>query len=300
MCGSSEMGRRFARWLAYWFRSRRALSVTATSTHGLCVETIHAFPSHHLHNLRDLTVYLPDDYDREPQRAYPVLYANDGQDLRAMNVEHTLADLYAANAIQRVIVIGIYATTDRMQEYGTTGVAGPHGLGRRADAYARFVLEEVRPYINAHYRAHTAPAHTALMGWSLGGLSTFDLAWEHTGVFRTVGAFSGSFWWRSEDGDLARRLASRVAHRKVREGRLCPGLRFWFEAGTKDETDDRDHNGVIDSIQDTLELMDELRAKGYRAEADMTYLQVEGGEHNPATWAAALPHFLKWAFPVGK
>lgn len=290
---------RWLRQLNYWLRRWRAPSVTATQAHGLRVDTLHNFPSHYLHNLRDLTIYLPDDYDRAPQRVYPVLYVNDGQDLRGMNTAQTLASLYAANAIQRLTVVGVHATEARLQEYGPLGAASAHGLGRRADSYARFLLEEVRPYILAHYRAHTAPAHTAIGGWSLGGLSAFDLAWEHTEIFRAAGVFSGSFWWRAEDGDLATRLASRVAHRKVRNGKKRAGLRFWFEAGTNDETDDRDNNGVIDAIQDTTELMDELRAKGYRDEMDMTYVQVEGGEHNPATWAKVLPDFLKWAFPVG-
>ena len=69
-------------------------------------------------------------------------------------------------------------------------------------------------------------------------------------------------------------------------------------AGTLDETDDRDGNGVIDAIQDTTELMDELAAKGYQREIDMVYVQVDGGRHNQSTWAIVLPDFLRWAFPV--
>ena len=97
---------------------------------------------------------------------------------------------------------------------------------------------------------------------------------------------------------VAARQNSRVAHAAVRAGPFKPGLRFWFEAGTKDETDDRDGNGVIDAIQDTTELIDALTALGYNAGADVEYVQVEGGQHNQATWAAALPDFLIWAFPL--
>jgi len=135
------------------------------------------------------------------------------------------------------------------------------------------------------------------MGASLGGLNALDLAWAHPDVFGTVGVFSGSLWWRGEDGDWRAAQRSRLAHRLVRETERAPKLRLWFEAGTADETDDRDGNGVIDAIQDTTELIDELAAKGFRRDVDVSYHEVAGGQHHEVTWAEALPEFLKWAFP---
>ncbi len=87
-------------------------------------------------------------------------------------------------------------------------------------------------------------------------------------------------------------------HRRVRDTEAPGQLRLWFEAGTLDEKGDRDNNGVIDAIQDTTELMDELRLKGYQDKEDMVYIEVEGGKHNQATWARVLPELLQWAFPV--
>jgi hypothetical protein len=55
---------------------------------------------------------------------------------------------------------------------------------------------------------------------------------------------------------------------------------------------------VIDAIQDTTELIDELARKGFRRGIDMVYTQVEGGEHNQATWGFILPYFLRWTFPT--
>jgi hypothetical protein len=83
----------------------------------------------------------------------------------------------------------------------------------------------------------------------------------------------------------------------VRSRQSCPGQRFWFQAGTQDEINDRDQNSVIDSIQDTTELMDELSLKGFHTGKDMLYVQVEGGQHNQETWIKVLPQFLTWAFP---
>jgi S-formylglutathione hydrolase FrmB len=87
-------------------------------------------------------------------------------------------------------------------------------------------------------------------------------------------------------------------HKVVRNAKSKPNIQCWFQVGTKDETSDRDHNGVIDAIQDTTELMDEMALKGFQVGVDMTYFEVEGGEHNQRTWGKALPHFLRWAFPA--
>ena len=75
-----------------------------------------------------------------------------------------------------------------------------------------------------------------------------------------------------------------------------PALKFWFQTGTLDEKADRNKNGIIDSIDDTIDLIRELEAKGYKRPDDIRYMEVVGGRHDTATWAAAMPHFLSWAF----
>ncbi|MDB6127016.1 MAG: putative esterase, partial [Verrucomicrobia bacterium] len=163
--------------------------------------------------------------------------------------------------------------------------------------FQAFVAETVLPRLRRRYRVRHSPAHTAVMGASLGGLSAFDLAWNHPERFGIVGAFSASFWWRTDDTDAAAQQASRVAHLRVRNAPAMPALRLWFQTGTRDEASDRDGDGVIDAIQDTTELIDELVARGFCRGGDVTYREIPGGEHNPATWARALPEFLAWAFP---
>ena len=72
-------------------------------------------------------------------------------------------------------------------------------------------------------------------------------------------------------------------------------LRLWFEVGTKDEAGDRDGNGVIDAIQDTTELIDELGQRGFLRGKDLVYREVKEGRHHESTWAQVLPEFLEWA-----
>ena len=264
------------------------------------VKTVERFRSRQLHNQRVITVFLPPDYDQHANadRHYKVLYVNDGQDMPAIKMADTLAALMAQGEIEPIIVVALHATRDRLQEYGTAGIPNARGLGRKARKYSFFVLDEVLPYINRRYRTLTGPANTAIMGFSLGGLMAFDLAWTHPDVFGAAGVFSGSFWWRTDDTDTHARQESRIMHRRVRDTESPGCLRMWFQAGTRDEKEDRDDNGVIDAIQDATELMDELERKGFRRGLDMIYVQVEGGGHDQRTWGFSLPYFLRWTFPT--
>jgi enterochelin esterase-like enzyme len=266
----------------------------------ITIKSIERFRSRQLHNQRFITVFLPPDYDRpaNAERSYKVLYVNDGQDMPAVKMADTLVALIAHREIEPIIVVAIHATRARLQEYGTASIPNARGLGKKARKYSFFVLDEVMPYINRRYRTLAGPVNTAIMGFSLGGLMAFDLAWNHPDVFGAVGVFSGSFWWRTDEADLHAKQESRIMHRRVRDTESPGYLRMWFEAGTHDEKADRDNNGVIDVIQDTTELMDELELKGYRRGLDMVYVQVDGGEHNQRTWAFSLPYFLRWTFPT--
>jgi S-formylglutathione hydrolase FrmB len=84
-------------------------------------------------------------------------------------------------------------------------------------------------------------------------------------------------------------------HNKIRNCNYKSGLKFWLECGTADETADRNNNGIIDSIEDTLDLIAELKTKGY-TENDLKYVEIDGGEHNFHTWKNAFPDFLEWVF----
>jgi enterochelin esterase family protein len=264
----------------------------------ITVKTVERFRSKQLRNQRALTIFLPPDYDTQPDRSYKVLYVNDGQDMPAVKMAETLATLITHCEIEPIIVVAIHATRDRLQEYGTAGIPNARGLGKMARKYSFFVLDEVLPYINRRYRTLTGPINTAIMGFSLGGLMAFDLAWNHPDVFGAAGVFSGSLWWRTIEADIHARQESRIPHRRVRDTESPGQLRLWFEAGTLDEQEDRDNNGVIDAIQDTTELMDELELKGFRRGLDIIYVQVENGEHNQRTWGFILPYFLRWTFPT--
>ncbi len=259
-------------------------------------EKISGYYSLHLRRTVEATVFLPPGYpDGGP---YPLLLSNDGQDMPAVGTQGVLEGLLTARHVAPLVLVAIHCNHDRMHEYGTARVKDYAGRGSKATRYTRFVLEEWLPHIRTRYAVTDDPAQVAFMGFSLGGLSAFDIVWHHPEHFGQVGVFSGSFWWRRKSYEDNYRDTDRIAHRLVREGTYQPGLRFWFEAGTLDEESDRDGDGLIDAIGDTVHLLEELAQKGYRRDTDLHYHQEEGGRHDPATWGRTLPHFLRWAFPA--
>lgn len=272
---------------------------TSTSMPPVTMEVLPIY-SNYLGYSRPVTVYLPGEYHNLPDKRYKVLYANDGQDLIEIMMDLHLNSLSAARQIQPIIVVAIPSNDNRLYEYGTGTVPSVDGWGTMAQAYNNYIVRELKPMVDSKYRTLKGPENNGFMGWSLGGLAAFYLVWQYPNEFGIVGTFSPSFWWRTNQNSLQELLASRVIHKLVRETGKRPGMRMWFEAGTADETNDRDRNGVIDVLQDITELMDELGKKGYKPEVDMKLVVVPGGRHELSTWAAVLPEFLRWAYPYTK
>jgi enterochelin esterase-like enzyme/uncharacterized damage-inducible protein DinB len=227
---------------------------------------------------------------------YPVLYLNDGQDLERLQLQATLDTLYNSGAVLPFVLVAPHANEQRTQDYGTAAHADFNGRGGLAGAYTDFVLQELLPFAQAHYHASAEPAEAVMAGFSLGGLSAFDMVWHHPDAFTRAGVFSGSFWWRRRALGAGYTPADRIMHGLVRGGQLHPQHRFWLQTGTLDERNDRNENGVIDSIEDCLDLIEELRKSGLDLSQSLRYVQVEGGHHHPDTWGRVMPDFLVWAF----
>ncbi|MBS1665684.1 MAG: esterase [Bacteroidetes bacterium] len=226
-----------------------------------------------------------------------LLLINDGQDLSRMGFAGILEELQQRAAITPLLCVGIHAGPERKMEYGTAGRLDYQGWGAQADAYGRFVFEELLPRVRREYQTPEF-REKVFAGFSLGALSAMDIVWHHAQEFAKVGLFSGSFWWRTVDksNPAYNEATDRIMQDEVRKGKYYPWLKFFFECGTEDETEDRNGNGIIDSIDDTIALMDELVKKGYDRERDIRYLEVPGGRHEVETWGRVMPEFLIWAF----
>ncbi|MEM9990364.1 MAG: alpha/beta hydrolase-fold protein [Bacteroidota bacterium] len=269
------------------------MSITIRTTNIAIEQFSHYYFSKHLNRNIRVDIYTPSDYGQNDDR-YPIVYFNDGQDLPRIQLVKKLQEQINTGAIPPIIVVGIHANHDRMQEYGVSTQIDYMGRGSRAGLHRRFVIEELLPFIKQHYRVTEYTAQRIFAGFSLGGLTAFDLVWNHADIFGKVGVFSGSFWWRSAPMYAHDPDANRMMHDILYRSHKRDGLQFWLQTGTKDETEDRNNNGIIDSIDDTNDIIRALRYLGY-AENDIKYVEVEGGYHHPNTWSKVLPDFLQWA-----
>ncbi|MEZ5039120.1 MAG: alpha/beta hydrolase-fold protein [Saprospiraceae bacterium] len=273
---------------------QRLFSPTSSSKSGSWKkEEIVDFTSEALGLSFTIQLFLPPDY-RTIRQPLPLLFFNDGQDMEAIRLEHTLQQLYHKNKIRPFIVVAIPAI-DRMHTYGTSEVLDYQRRGSRAKAYGQFIAKELLPWLQLQFKVSQQVRAHGFAGFSLGGLSALDIMWHYPTIFGQVGVFSGSLWWRSKAFDPNDPDGNRIMHELMAKGPKKEGLRFWFQAGTADETDDRNNNGVIDAIDDTLDLIKVLRGLGYD---EMEYVEVEGGRHEPETWGRVLPQFLRWGFGV--
>jgi len=241
----------------------------------------------------EMDIYMPENL--LGNETVHLLLVNDGQDLAQMALEQNLTALYAKWRIEPVVVVGIKAGEERLQEYGVAHRPDFKARGSKADLYTGFVMEELLPFVQKQFGS-AINGKKAFAGFSLGGLTAFDIAWHHSHVFDLVGVFSGSFWWRKKD--LAKDYTDddRILHEMIRETTSKPDLRFWLMTGTEDETADRNQNFIIDSIDDTVDVIKELVKKGYQRPEEIFYYEMVGGKHNVPTWAEVLPKFLEWAF----
>lgn len=234
-------------------------------------------------------------YPKIKNKKLTILFFNDGQDFTDLNMKLNIKALLDSNKIMPFMCVGIHANDQRLQEYGTASQADYKQRGAKAKQHNDFIIHELLPYLNKKYSISNKG--NVMAGLSLGGLSAMDIGWNNSKVFSRIGVFSGSFWWRQKSEEEGYTDENdRIIHNIVKSGTYKKGMKFWFEAGTNDETSDRNNNGIIDAIDDTLDLITELEKKGYQQPQDIVYEEVKAGEHNLKTWSKVLPEFLIWAF----
>lgn len=226
-----------------------------------------------------------------------LLLINDGQNMEEMGLQEILEGLYAEQAITPVLIAAIHTGSQRKMEYGIASQPDYLGRGAKAGAYTYFIIRELLPFIRDSYKIASFKER-AFAGFSLGALMAMDIVWNHPAKFSKAGLFSASFWWRSIDQNEKEYDDDkhRIMHQVIRNGAYHRGLKFFFQCGNMDETMDRNNNGIIDSIDDTLDVIKELEAKGYDREKDIEYLEMPDGKHDIATWSRAMPEFLKWGW----
>ena len=241
----------------------------------------------HERDNRTLIVYLPPTYEAEPERRFPVLYMQDGQNLfdpqtsfikgNYWRMGETADALIEAGEIEPLIIAGIYNAGDRRVDEYTPGKDKRLG-GGHADTYGRMLVERLKPFVDAQYRTLPGAEHCGLGGSSLGGLVTLYLGLRYPGVFSRLAVISPSVWWRE------RAILKMVAGLRQR-----PPLRIWLDIGAKESRQ---------AVPDARALRSALICKGWKLGADLAYLEASDGEHTESAWAQRTGPMLRFLFPA--
>ncbi len=230
---------------------------------------------------RTIRVMLPRNYDSATSKSYPILYAEDGQNLIFPGGPFGYWDLnVAANSLTargempEVIIVGIDNTTDRnveyVPEYGN--VSGPG----RGGEYLAMIRDELAPEIASRYRELSGPQHTAHVGSSLGGLLGFHAANEFESTFGSVLAMSPSFWVSLSVNNTRAQLP------------VSAFGRLYIDSGTAGASND--------GYWDTANLRDLRLSVGEALGAHFTHAIGIGDQHNEAAWRSRAPNALRWLY----
>jgi len=227
---------------------------------------------------RDVAVWLPPDYTKNPGRRYAVLYMHDGQNLFSARtagygvewrIDEIADSLIHLRLIEPLIVVGIYNTDARNQEYAT---------GDTGRCYRDFVIEQVKPLIDRRYRTLPDREHTATGGSSLGGLVAFILLWENPQIFSKAICMSSAFL--IDTLDYVRVIKN---HRGDR-----PSVKIYIDNGGIDL-----ENELQPGIDAMLETLDKI---GYRKNCDYFWVKDSLAQHNEAAWSRRIAYPLQMFF----
>ena len=259
---------------------------------------IDSFPSKYV-TPRGIDVWLPDAYD--PSKKYAVIYLNDGQRSftgeadrkgRELMADENATKLMEAGSIKDVIFVGIHSIgkirhsdyfpkkpfdalpqklTDSLMRIGK---AMNMNTKINSDNYLKFIVEEVKPYIDASYSTYTDFRNTFISGTSMGGLISMYAVCEYPQVFGGAACMSTHWpgFFPSKDNPIPDAFFS-----YMRENLPSSDThKFYFDFGNKGM--DRFYVQYEDEVDAIFE------AKGYTEESFVNSL-IDGGNHSEAYWS---------------
>ena len=253
---------------------------------------------------RRITIYLPAGYGSDDSASYPVIYAHDGQNLfmpgpsyggTEWQLDEAADKLFAAGTVRPAIIVGIWNTDARWQEYAPqkaierlTGDLSSDWLGEdlpelKGDAYLRFITEELKPFIDETYRTQTSAENTLIMGSSMGGLISLYAVAEYPETFSRAAAVS-IHWPLANPGSAISAQADTVMQAYLQTSGIDPERHtIWFDRGT--ETLDAHYGPHAEA----MELW--FRENGW-PEDRAIFREYPGTEHSESSWAERADEIL--------
>ncbi len=238
---------------------------------------LHGCYSPQLDNSRDIFVHLPDSYTVD-ERRYPVIYMHDGQNLFDPHTSYAgewgIDEAMAAlddEALEAIIVGIPNSGTRRLDEYSP--FVDDRLGGGDGDAYLSFIIDTVKPMIDADFRTRPERAATGMMGASMGGLISLFAMFEHPAIFSFAGVMSPSLWF-----------AQGAIFHYLRNSPFVPG-RIALDIGTGE---------AAVMVHDARRLHELLLDMGYQDNQTLRYFEDHGAGHNEAAWGARVCDVLRF------
>ena len=226
-------------------------------------------------------VYLPPNYN-ETSKKYPVIYMHDGQNLfdnatsyiGEWEVDETLNTLFKKTG-KGFIVVGIEnGGTERINEY-TPWENEKYG-GGKGEIYINFILNTLKPYIDATYRTKKQQKHTGLIGSSLGGLISYYGGLKYPKTFGKIGALSTSFWFSNKVDDFTKNKGN------------TKKVKLFLLVGEKEGKD------MVLGTKKTEKLLLET---GFKPSNLTSKINPEGN-HNEAFWKSEFSEIVSWLYNI--
>lgn len=234
-----------------------------------------------LKTTRKVWIYLPEEYHTSEAR-YPVIYMADGQNLfdkatsysGEWRVDETMDSLKTLNKINAIVVGIDNGGSERLNEYSpwkNEQYGGGHG-----DAFADFLAQTLKPYIDTYFKTKNDAQNTALIGSSMGGLISLYTGVKYPEKFGKLGVFSPALWFSEADlKTYVQKNSSSLKNTKI-----------YFVAG---------QNESKEMVNDINEIVEILKAKGL-SNQNLNVKIDEKGTHSEGFWAQQLPDALLWLF----
>lgn len=262
---------------------------------------------------RNVEVYLPAAYFKEPDRRFPVLYMHDGQNVFnpdtstheiAWQADKTADSLMAAGSIEPFIIVAMWNTFNtRYMEYfpekafdyfkpedrkTMDELAVKMGVEPKwlADEYLKFIVDELKPHIDRNYQTLPDMKHTSICGSSMGGLISMYALSEYPDVFGQAACVS-THWPVLFDNE---NMAPSQAIRDYMKDKLpsSKSHRIWFDYGTATLDQYYEvHQKMVDGI---------MNKKGYEKGKNWETRKYEGAEHNEKSWQMRFGEVLKFLY----
>lgn len=264
---------------------------------------IHEMFMPQLNRQRTIRIWLPDGYKKDTRHRYPVLYMHDGQNLfekhtaaygEIWDVQGAMHKLMQEHIFRGGIVVGIdnARSVKRMDEYSpwvnenVDELGSHHPMGGEGEAYARFIVETLKPQVDARYRTLPNRRHTGVAGSSMGGFISLYMGARYPHIFSMVGAFSTAVWFKED-----------ALHESLRSMDLRYPVRWYLDVGTKETSNPKISDFDRVYVQGTKDVRAQLLEIGV-PESSIRMVIEDGAIHNEKDWARRLPNALRWLFQL--